>query len=234
MGRFEEASRVLEEGIAVDAKDGQAAGRAAKLVALAWIRWRKRDAAACRTACLGALQVESSPRRVRYAGALLARCGFPEEAETVLSRHALDNDLPVFTIARHHVLGEIHLARGNHARALEEFQNADALEAPFRQREYLARALEAGGDREGALQAHKKTVESAAIIWQAPEEDLPGVWADALFHCARLAFLLGRNQEFTKAIAPYIALTQQADPGVGYAADARAMLAEARRKRIIP
>ena len=234
MGKYEEAARILDEGIALDTQDGQTAGLAAKLLALAWIRHRKSDPAACRTACLAALQMESSPRRLRYAGALLARSGFPDDAEKVLSRHTLDADLPVFRIAKHHVLGEIHLARGNQARALEELRKADALEAPASHREYLARALDSSGDREEALQAYKKTVESAAFIWQAPEEDFPGLWADALFHYARLAFLLGRNEEFTKAIAPYVALTKQADPGEGHAAEAQALLTEARRKRIIP
>lgn len=234
MGRAEEASRILEEGLALDAKDGQSAGMAAKLLALAWIRWRKHDPAACRAACLRALEMESSPRRLRYAGALLARCGFPDQAEKVLASHALDTELPVFTLAKHHVLGEIHLARGNPAKALEPLRQADALEAPARHREYLARPLEAAGDQEAAWQAYRRTVEAAAIIWQAPEEDFPGLWADSLFHSARLAFVLGRREEFTKTIALYIALTQQADPGAEHPAEARALLAEARRKHIIP
>jgi len=234
LGRYEEAARVLDEGIRGDSKDGQTEGLAAKLLALAWIRCQKGDLAGCRTVCLAALKAESSPRRLRYAGALLARAGFPNEAEKVLPRQTLDVDLPVFRIAKHHVQGEIHFARGDKAKALAEFRKVDGLDAPAPHREYLARALDANGDREEAFEVYKKTVESAAFIWHAPEEDFPGLWADALFHYARLAFLLGRNEEFTKAIALYVALTKQADPGEGHAANARALLAEARRKRIIP
>ena len=232
MGRYQEAARVLEEGIAVDTKDGQTAGLAGKLVALAWIRYQKGDLAGCRTACLAALKAEASPRRLRYVGALLARCGFPDDAEKVLSRHTLDAELPVFRIAKHHVLGEMHLARGSKARALEEFRNASAQEAPARHREYLARALEASGDREEAFEVYRKTAESAALIWQAPEEDLAGLWAQSLFHCARLARALGQEQEFLKYVRQYVALTQQADQGVGYVAEARRMLAEAGRNHI--
>jgi tetratricopeptide (TPR) repeat protein len=151
-----------------------------------------------------------------------------------LSRYTLDADLPVFTLAKHHVQGEAHLARGHPARALEEFRQADALEAPARHREYLARAREAAGDREGAFEAYRHTVESVAITWQSPEEDFPGLWADALFHYARLALALGRQEEFRKAVAQYVALTKQADPGERYPAEARALLAQGPGRRVMP
>ena len=232
MGRYQEAARVLEAGVALDLKDEHTVGLAANFLALAWMRYRNHEPAACRTACLAALKLESSPRRLLYAGALLARAGFPDDAEKVLSRRDLEGNLPVFHIARHRILGEIHLARGNAARALEEFRQADALDAPARHREYLARALELNGDREGALRAYQQAVASAALIWHAPEEDLPGLWAEALFHHARLARSLGREQEFRTSIAQFIALTQQADPGPGLPAEARRMLAEAGAKPI--
>ena len=232
MGRYEDALRSLQEGLASDLKDEQTVAQADKLLAAAWIRYLRDERAACRAACFKALQLESSPDRLRRAGAVLARAGFPEEAEKLLSRYAGDAELPVFRIARHQVWGEIHLARGKTARALEEFRMADALEAPARHREYLARVLDAAGDREAALRIYLRTVESAALIWQAPEENFPGLWAQSLFHSARLARALGREQEFLKYAQQYVALTQQADPGASHVAEARGMLAEARRKPI--
>ncbi len=224
MSRYEEALRVLNEGLAWDAGNGQIAGQADKLLALAWIRYRRNEPAAARAACLNAVELESSPDRLRRAGTLLARAGFAEEAERLLARCPQDTGVVVYQVARHHVLGEIHLARGNKAKALEEFSKADALEAPARHREYLARALESAGDPVGAFRAYQKTVESAALIWQAPEEDFPGLWAESLFHCARLAHALGREEEYSKAAARYVALTRNGDPDRGHAAEARKLL----------
>jgi len=228
-GRYQEALQALTEGLAADFKAERIVAQADKLLALAWVRYLRREFSACRAACLKAVQLESSPNRLRRAGAVLARAGFPEEAGKLLSGHDADAGLPVFRTAQHQVWGEIHLARGRLARALEEFRKADALDFPARPREYLARALESSGDREAAFRLYGKTAEAAATIWQNPEDELPGLWSEALFQCARLARSLGRQEEFTRRMGQYVVLTQHADSGAGHAAEARGMLAEAGR-----
>jgi tetratricopeptide (TPR) repeat protein len=227
LGRCEEALRILDEGLASDAKDGQIMAQADKLLAVAWIRSQRNERAACRAACLKAVELESGPSRLCRAGAVLARSGFPEEAEKLLPSLKPDLHLSAFRGAAHRILGEVLLARGQVAEALAEFRQAGALEYPARHREWLARALEASGDRAAACQLFQKAAASAALIWQAPEEELPGLWAECLFQYARLARVLGRDQEFGRAMKQYVALTTHADAGIGHAAEARAMLAAA-------
>ncbi len=231
MSRYDEALRVLKDGLAWDVRNGHNAGQADKLLALAWIRGRSNEPAAARAACLTAMGLESSPDRLRRAGVLLARAGFIDDAARLLARCPQDTGVVVYQAARHQVLGEIHLARGNTAQALEELGKADALDPPGYHREYLAHALESAGDPVAAFGAYQKTVESAALIWQAPEDDFPGLWAEALLHYARLAHSLGRDEAYTKAIARYVALTRNADLDRGHAAEARKLLHGTARKQ---
>jgi len=231
LGKCGDAVRVLKEGIAFDTQKSRTVSEADKLLALAYLHYRTQDFSALKAACLKALQLDTSPHRVLKAGTLLARVGSLQQAQELLPGLVAGGDAHVFRAAIRRISGEVLLSRGNKAQALREFREADALEPSARPREYLARALAAIGDREGALQLYRKIVESQGFIWRAPDDQFPGLWADSLFQYAKLASSAGKYEESERATVRYLGIREHADLGAYDVVAARKTLEQLRSKQ---
>lgn len=194
MGRYSEAKALLQKGIEFDTTQGRMGALADKEIELAYLAFRTGDREICRRSSLAAVATEDGPVHLRGAGSMLARCGFPDEAGRLERRLKSVPGGPAFQIAHHRIAGEVLLAKNNTDAALVEFQAEANLESPKRPKEYLARALLSAGHQEEALKLYRQIVESPGQIWQEPDVELPGLWADALFQEARLNFTLHRNE----------------------------------------
>jgi tetratricopeptide (TPR) repeat protein len=196
---------LLREGIVHDRDAKFASGESSKHLALAYLRYRAGDLEAARNHCSRAMALETSPHRVVLAAAVLARAGFPSDAEALL--RAVEGPERIFEAARLRIAGEVLAARGRLPEAIAAFRKADAIEPPADPREYLARALARAGDRRGALALYRRLVESHNRIWIAPETKFPGLLADALLQSAVLAQSTGDAEQARSAAARLLALT---------------------------
>jgi predicted negative regulator of RcsB-dependent stress response len=224
-GEYSKAIRLLGEGIALDSREGQATSEADKLLALAYLEYRRQRFGTAQESCLRAVRLDSSPHRLLKAGTLLARMGATAQAQQLLPELSQE-EANVFQSARRRITGEILLARGSKAQALEEFRQADALEAPARPREYLARGMAYAGDLQGAFDRYASLVQAQRALWRSPDEHYPGLWADALFQYARLAAELGKKSESESALLRYLRLREKADDGTADVKAARELMAK--------
>ena len=213
LGRREEAIRLMNQSMAADVASGRDVDRAGKLTALAYLYLAKGDHAACRTACLRALELDESLGRSRDVGSLVARAGYLADARRVLKSRDPGNYPPISEEVRHRLQGEILLAEGRAQNALEEFEKADKQAPPPEDRNYLARALIALDRLEEAWTIYKKAVETQGQVWCQAESHPPGFWADTLYQYASLSLKLGKP-EATEAAAHYRKLREHADPDV--------------------
>jgi hypothetical protein len=90
-------------------------------------------------------------------------------------------------------------------------------------REYLARALAACGDPNGASGVFGRVLETRALFWVSSDTLLPGVWADTLFQRASIASSLGRAEEARRAALEYLKIRGGADAPAPELASARKM-----------
>ena len=213
LGRREEAIWLIKESLTADVANGRDEDRASKLTALAYLYLARGDRAACRAACLQALQLDGSLGRSREAGSLLARAGYLADARGVLEARDPGNYPPISEEVRHRLQGEIFLAEGQRQKALEEFERTDKLAPPAESREYLARALVGCGRLEEAWTTYRNAVEAQSRIWYWPEVSPPGFWADMLYQYGALGLKL-RKPEAVGAAARYGKVRARADPGV--------------------
>jgi len=222
-GRYREALDVLKAGIQLDSKNGLPGLQAGKLLSAAYIHYRCDEREAVKSLCLEAFRLDTSPGHLAAAATLLARAGFPDDAQNVAKGLLPVYGVPLFLRAQHRVAGEILLARGNPEQALREFKEAGALDPPAACREYLARALDRSAERAQALRAYKEIVDSQARVWQDPAQVFPGIWADALFEYIRLAWEANRRDEVRQTVDRYLALRAHADTDVHDLASVRRM-----------
>ncbi|MFB3903463.1 MAG: protein kinase [Acidobacteriota bacterium] len=186
-GRTAEAMQLLEQGILHDSRSQMASRKADKLIAKAYLAYQLGDAASCKRACLEAVDLEAGPLRLARAGSLLARVGAVAEAEQLLKRFGTDMHAPVFRLARSRICGEIFLRRKLYPQAIASLREAEQLEPFYSPKEYLASALAKSGRSAEALDQYLIIKKSPARFWQAPQAELPGIWADSLLRCAELA-----------------------------------------------
>lgn len=155
----------------------------------------------CLTDLRQVLASDGSPRRIIAASAIAGQAvGSGHGAKTVKLRLFL-NSLNIsesdarlgiiFELARHRIRGEQLLADRKTKAALAEFLQADALDAPFMARDYLARALVmAAADETDATKAQDMVAKARAclssiatrpaVVWQFPPTYPPGFYADQL------------------------------------------------------
>jgi tetratricopeptide (TPR) repeat protein len=103
-----------------------------------------RDAAvaSARSAVAG----EAAPIILAHAGTVFARSGENALAEQAMRAAKEFEDIPVFRVARHRILGELARHAGKSERALSELRSAAALEPAIAHRQYLIEALPAGSE----------------------------------------------------------------------------------------
>lgn len=175
-----DAADLLERGMATDLAAGRDSDRAAKLAALGSLHLRMNDRASCRAAALQAVKLEAGPAMKLQAGILLARAGFPADAQLLAAAIEERVVTPERKLAVLRLRGEILMSEGDPARALERLEEAAKLDNPFAHREYLARARRVAGDRAGAVAEYRVIAETPERLWHQPDVDFPGAWADAV------------------------------------------------------
>ena len=203
LGRYKQAIQVLKNAIQHDAEHDLFGFRADKLVALAYIYLRTGQREACRDACLAAIELDPGPDRAMQAGSLLARAGFCAEAAHLLKLIPGADSIPRFAVDAHRLRGEIALSRNASATALEEFRQADKLDALIHHREYLARALERAGHLDAAFVVYKRIIDSPGVIWEEVELNPPGITTDEILGFAKIAQSSKKNEEYARAWREY-------------------------------
>jgi hypothetical protein len=186
MGRTDDAIARLKRGAERDVKTGAHAAQADKLLALASLQLRLGQKALCRDLCLQLEQVDDSERRLAQAASLLARAGFPADADRLLARLDPASTIRSVQVDRHRVAAEIMLARQNKS-AWDEFKRAAALDAPGVPIEYLVRGAEAAGEYGTAIALAERMANDPGYYWYWPDLDPPGTWSDAMRSYLRLA-----------------------------------------------
>ncbi len=225
MGKYQEAVAALEEGLAIDDQLGEPNARADKLLALAYIYYKTQNWQACRDACLQATELEASSNRLLRAGTLLARCGYTGEAQQVRSKMEEWSDEIIFAKSKLRVSGEILLARGNADDARQHFEQARAIQGLALESEYLARALTRTDDLEQAHKLYGAMSSAPGRLWRYQSLiRFPGFWANTLLEYAELSQSLGKAEESRTALASYMDLRAEADPGFEDVARARDLL----------
>ncbi len=129
-GRIAEARKALADGIDFDTSQGDASGRADKLLALGYLDLRAHDLNTLGTHVKQALEFSLNAAQVMQAGTLLARANSLPEASATLKRLDATLEGPLREIAKHRIAGEIFLTRKQTAQAIAEFEKADAIEPP--------------------------------------------------------------------------------------------------------
>jgi tetratricopeptide (TPR) repeat protein len=225
LGRFQEAIAILEEGTHIDINTNRANDAADKLLASAYIQLRRGDNQACRNACLDALDLDRGSIRRLRAGVLLAQSGHIQEAEEIYNSLPARDDIVMYNIIRHRVLGEILLSQGNVSEAVKEFRRAYELDAPIHQNEYLARSLLQSGDVEEARQLYGEMSASfSRLLWHDSLFLFPGLWANVVYHYGVLSYELGDEGEAKLALKRYLDLRKGADAEIQEVVRARQLL----------
>jgi serine/threonine protein kinase/tetratricopeptide (TPR) repeat protein len=237
LGKYDDAIRYLDEGLAADIGEGDTADYADKLLDKAYLETMRRHYPESLEYVRKALKLDRSfPRSIAASEILgMAVSGAKGNLRRELIAELRDmeaklprgNYQPISAIARHRIHGELLLARGQAKAALEEFTQASSQDAPANDRWYLARALLAAAagepdaaakrkQEEDALEVYTNLITHPGQIWQDADNYLPGYFSDAVLAYAQLAAQLGRFDDHAKnQLELYVARRSHADPNVG-------------------
>jgi len=185
-GRTEEALHRLEAGIKADLAAGRLVEQADKLLHAATLELALGRTRACRDRCVLIEQIDQSAERLSQVSGLLARAGFPADAERIM--RSLDGHEPTRGLEadRHRVRAEVLLARGQPGQAWVFFQRAAALDPPGVPHDYLARGALAAGETGTARSLFARIAADVGYYWQAPDQEPLGTWFAARNRLAQL------------------------------------------------
>jgi serine/threonine protein kinase/Tfp pilus assembly protein PilF len=202
LGQYRSALDALEYGITEDVKAGDVAQRANKIFDRAYINLKLARYERCMKDALTAFDLDRSFQSSLTAATLLGRAASGSHGELkkqiavelrrIESQTSREDFKPLSDIVWAHLRGEILLADGNWNNALEEFRKADRLEAPARDKDYLARSLLAAAQhssdkvvtarlRQEALSAYLALVSRPGQVWQWAVGYPPGYLSDQIF-----------------------------------------------------
>ena len=186
LGRTDEALVRLERGIAADLTAGRHVERADKLLQAAVLELASGRRGPCRDRGVLVAQIDQSAERLAQVAALLARAGYPNDAEEIMRR--LDATRPTRGLQadRLRVRGEVLLARRQARAAWAEFQKAATLDPPGVPHEYLARGALAAGETGTARTLYARIADDVGYYWQAPDQEPIGTWFAARRRLAAL------------------------------------------------
>lgn len=194
-GLYEEAEQVLLDGIEIDREgDGLQGLEARKLIALAYLAYRRDRPGEVEALVDQALGLSSDPMMIGRAATILCMSGNCDRLVPVLPE--LDDlEVPLFEINRRRIRGEAALTEGRIDEAIDLFRGVDAADVAYAEREYLARGLEAKGDRaalQESLELTLRMVDEPAWALRAPLtwEVMPGFWGDSVERAHALAIAL--------------------------------------------
>lgn len=227
-GRYAAALETIEKGTAVDRKNGQSQSQAAKELLRAYVLHRRSEREAGRTACLKALELNGGAYVSSFAGTLLARMGFLEDARAVAAELEAYPHLPVFAVAENVIAGEVLLFEGRIEESLERFRAASALEPGGSYPSYLTRALVLAGELEEAMKTYSEPAVGPRYsqLWRyLLDAEFPDLYADDLFLYGKIAFARGRYDLSRDALTRYLDIRSAADPGLTDVTEARGLLA---------
>ena len=188
-GRYTKALHFLDDGMKEDAAQGNPSAQSAKLAARGAIKAKLGDYNGCSDDLRVAVSLNSSPQLILTVETILGQAiqRSPVESSRGLRRQMieLDHSLPVddygvitkvLTLRSH---AEAHLAANNVTRALQEFREAAAIDAPAGPHEYLGRALNTAATRETHTERIRLMRREALEIY-ATIARRPGiVWVDS-------------------------------------------------------
>ena len=227
-GKYDQAAAVFLEGVSADLNAGLSAQAAQKYLALAALSLRRAELALVRNYSLQAVRMVRSAEVHRRAGTVLARAGFVVEATRLVGDLGPAWPGPFAEGARRQIRGEILLRRGNQKQALQEFEKADRIDSPLRNREYLARAYSLSGDRERALFLYEGMLRSRGLFWEYADCELPGLRTSTLLEFASLAHELGYTSRALGALEEYFKIRPLADLSLPETKAAQSLLARLR------
>ena len=165
---------MFAQGARVDLSEGLNAARAMKVVSLAVVMDEQGQKQKARALCLEAIQANSGMETLMYAATILARNGYLADASVALKRLELQgSDYRVTTLTQR-VQGEILLAQGRQAEALQTMEKVSLLDSPLNSRTYLARAYAQAGEWDRAQLLYAQDLNKPAMNWLNAESALPG------------------------------------------------------------
>jgi tRNA A-37 threonylcarbamoyl transferase component Bud32/predicted negative regulator of RcsB-dependent stress response len=236
LGRYGDATEVLQQGMTADLETGDVVRRADKLLDRSYINLKRGRYEASLQDTKLALELDRSLLRSLTAGSLLGRAA-GETTGSVKARLTAElrkteaqlpqgNFKPLSDVVRARLRGEVFLVEGNWKQALEWFRKADSLEAPEKDRECLARGLLAAAQhtvdqaqatslREEALAAYAGVAREPGRIWQWSMGYPPGYLADETLSYIQAALLCGKVDNLTKSdLQLYLRRRKHADLGL--------------------
>ena len=187
---------------------GKPVERAALALDRAYLLCRSGSFERCVADVNAAVGLESSPDTILTAsdvlGTFIPSMSSHATAQALLALQHMQSQLAgekfgvIDDLAQRRLAGEIALASGRPQGALLHFRKADALEAPFRARDYLARCLLSAASsesnpgtalqmKEEALAVYGRTALQLASVWRKPRDYPPGFAADTMENYVRLA-----------------------------------------------
>ncbi|HET9282327.1 MAG TPA: protein kinase [Candidatus Angelobacter sp.] len=209
LGQYHNALDVLEHGIREDVKTGDVAQQASKLLDRAYINLKLENFEACLADIRKAASLEKSPQNWLTAVVLMGQAAAKTQGSLrnrltreiqKIETQALRQELGIFShIARARVRGEVFLAEGAWRQAVDEFRRASQLEAPAKDKGYLARGLVtaarhmsdravAARMRKEALIACRNTASRPGLVWQWALSYSPGYLSDETLSCVQIAY----------------------------------------------
>jgi tetratricopeptide (TPR) repeat protein len=168
-GNLDEARRILSEGILKDRGAGEDGFASQKSVALAYLEGMGKNPQRAVARAKDAVSIRRSPQVIVQAVSILARYGSPEDATRIMHEFPAGEG-PKYQADRLRMNGEILLAKRNFPQALDLLHQADRLDRPQEPKEYLARALDLAGDREGARLIYQRIIDTSFLSWIAESE----------------------------------------------------------------
>jgi len=147
-------------------------------------------------------------------GCAYARSGVPKKAEQILHSikpAAVDFNNPEQSSQYHRLEGEIALAQGRKAKALESFNLAQNEKPGAQTMESLARAYAADGNVDQSIEWYQKLVETppSPLGWE-PQQD----WLAAHYHLAKAYLARGEKDKAAQVLEKLLSLWKDADPDI--------------------
>ena len=254
LGQYQNALRVLQDGIDGDLATGDVVHRADKLLDRAYINCKRGKCEACLQDARLALTLDRSVQRSLAASAILGHAAseargplksqLTSELRNIETRLPHSDLRPISGIVRTRLRGEVLLATGNWKSALDEFRKADRLEAPAKDKEYLARSLLTAARhtpdpaasaqlKESALAAYATLALRPGQVWEWPQDYFPGSWSDEVLAYARLAIEINDYDALAiSALKQYVTRREGADSGLSDILEAKRVLEEVKNKRV--